>query len=215
MPMHTLPSLPYAYEALEPVIDTQTMQIHHNKHHQAYIDNLNKAITDTADAETPLEELFNKISSLPAVVRNNAGGHWNHSFFWSIMTNTVQSAELKVQSTILMHAIDESFGSYDNFVAEFTKAALSRFGSGWAWLIKEWKNESMKEWETIKLSIISTPNQDNPLMDIAETKWTPLLGIDVREHAYYLKYQNKRADYIATWMTVVNWAEVERKYSSM
>ena len=204
--MHTLPPLPYAYEALEPIIDTQTMQIHHDKHHQAYIDNLNKAIADTADAETPIDELLTKISTLPAVVRNNAGGHWNHSFFWSIMTSTVQSAESKMQSTTLIKAIDESFGSYDNFVAEFSKAALGRFGSGWAWLIIDADK---------KLVITSTPNQDNPLMDLAEVKWTPLLGIDVREHAYYLKYQNKRADYIAAWMQVVNWAEVEKRYMAM
>ncbi len=203
--MHTLPPLPYAYEALEPIIDTQTMQIHHDKHHQAYIDNLNKAIADTADAETPIEELLQKISSLSPVVRNNAGWHWNHSFFWSIMTDTVQSAESKMQSTTLIKAIDESFGSYDNFVAEFTKAALGRFGSGWAWLILDADK---------RLIITSTPNQDNLLMDIAEVPWTPLLGIDVREHAYYLKYQNKRADYIAAWMQVVNWAEVERRYQT-
>ena len=133
--MHTLPPLPYAYEALEPIIDTQTMQIHHDKHHQAYIDNLNKAIADTADAETPIDELLTKISTLPAVVRNNAGGHWNHSFFWSIMTDEATSKKLKAESTILIKAIDDSFGSYDNFVTEFTKAALGRFGSGWAWLI--------------------------------------------------------------------------------
>lgn len=135
--MHTLPPLPYSYEALEPIIDAKTMEIHYSKHHQAYIDNLNKALADTNDAQTPLEALLSKISQFPAAVRNNAGGHWNHSFFWSIMTNTVQSAELKVQSTILMQAIDDSFGSYDNFVAEFSKAALGRFGSGWAWLILE------------------------------------------------------------------------------
>lgn len=203
MPMHTLPPLPYAYDALEPVIDTQTMQIHHDKHHQAYIDNLNKAIADTADVETPIDELLTKISTLPLVVRNNTGWHWNHSFFWSIMTDTATSEKMKTESTTIMQAIDTSFGSYDNFVAEFTKAALGRFGSGWAWLICDTDK---------KLIITSTPNQDNPLMDIAEVKWTPLLGIDVREHAYYLKYQNKRADYIAAWMQVVNWAEVEKRY---
>ncbi len=201
--MHTLPPLLYAYDALEPIIDMQTMQIHHDKHHQAYIDNLNKAVADTTDAETPIDELLTKISTLPAVVRNNAGGHWNHSFFWSIMTDTATSEKMKTESTTIMQAIDDSFGSYDNFVAEFTKAALSRFGSGWAWLILVADK---------KLIITSTPNQDNPLMDLAEVKWTPLLGIDVREHAYYLKYQNKRADYIAAWMQVVNWAEVEKRY---
>ena len=206
MPMHTLPPLLYSYDALEPIIDAQTMEIHYSKHHQAYIDNLNKALADTDDANTPIDELLTKISTLPAVVRNNAGGHWNHSFFWSIMTSTVQSAESKMQSTTLIKAIDESFGSYDNFVAEFSKAALGRFGSGWAWLIIDADK---------KLVITSTPNQDNPLMDLAEVKWTPLLGIDVREHAYYLKYQNKRADYIAAWMQVVNWAEVEKRYMAM
>ena len=191
----TLSPLPYAHEALEPHIDALTMHIHHGKHHQAYVDNLNKAIAGTAHETKSIEELVANAGSISAPVRNNGGGHWNHTFFWASMapnaggTPTGQLAE----------AINTAFGSFDAFKEKFNQAGLTRFGSGWAWLI-------IKDG---KLEITSTPNQDNPLMDVAEVKGTPILGADVWEHAYYLKYQNKRADYLAAFWNVVNWAVVE------
>lgn len=187
----TLPALPYGYDALEPHIDQLTMQIHHDKHHQAYVDNLNKAIAGTENENKSLEELIKNAGQLSAAIRNNGGGHWNHSFFWEILSpNGGGKPEGK-----LALAIDEAFGSLDAMKEKFNAAGAGRFGSGWAWLIA---NDG-------KLSINSTPNQDNPLMDVAEAKGTPILGADVWEHAYYLKYQNKRGDYLKAFWEIVNW----------
>ena len=189
----TLPKLQYAYNALEPYIDALTMEIHHSKHHQAYIDNLNKAIGGTPNEHLSLEEIVKNAGSISPAVRNNGGGHWNHSFFWESLSPNKSSHNEK-----LLTAINASFESVDNFKTLFAQAGMTRFGSGWAWLIK--KDE--------KLVICSTPNQDNPLMDVAEVKGTPILGVDVWEHAYYLKYQNKRADYLAAFWNIVNWDKV-------
>src|SRR4029078_8854986 len=173
----TLPALPYAHNALEPHIDELTMQIHHGKHHQAYVDNLNKAIAGTANENKSIEELVKNAGSISPAVRNNGGGHWNHSFFWEILGPGAGG----VPEGNLSDAINKEFGSFEAFKEKFNIAGTTRFGSGWAWLIKQ----------DGKLVIASPPNQDNPLMDIAETKGTPLLGCDVWEHAYYLKYQNR------------------------
>ncbi len=198
-----LPALPYAASALEPAIDTQTMTIHHGKHHQAYIDALNKAVaSDPALAGQTLEQLVAKAGTLPATVRNNAGGHWNHSFFWKTMA---PPAETGLPSPALKAAIDAGFGSMDAFKAAFKQAGMGRFGSGWAWLIVAADG---------KLAVSSTPNQDNPLMDVAEVKGTPVLGNDVWEHAYYLKYQNRRADYLDGWWQVVNWKMVSERFAA-
>lgn len=198
----SLPPLPYAASALEPAIDAQTMAIHHDKHHQAYVDALNKAVAaDPALAGQSLEQLVAKAGTLPPIVRNNAGGHWNHSFFWKTMAPTAQAG---TPSKALAAAIDARFGSLDKFKAAFKDAGTKRFGSGWVWLIIGVDG---------KLAITSTPNQDNPLMDVAEVKGTPILGNDVWEHAYYLKYQNRRADYLDGWWQVVNWSEVSRRYA--
>jgi Fe-Mn family superoxide dismutase len=175
------------------------MEIHHSKHHQAYVDNLNKALTGLPDSGQPLEVLLGNVSKLPPAIRNNAGGHYNHTFFWEIMTPPQKSGE---PSQKLRDAIDRSFGSFNSFKEQFTVAATSRFGSGWAWLIKTEDG----------LKVVSTPNQDNPLMDIADTRGTPILAVDVWEHAYYLKYRNKRAEYLSNWWTVVNWVEVSRLF---
>jgi len=196
----TLSPLPYAYEALEPHIDAQTMQIHHGKHHQAYIDNLNKAIAGSEHESKSIEELVKHAGSISVAVRNNGGGHWNHTFFWESMAPNAGGAP----SGKIAAAIDTAFGSFDAFKEKFSQAGMTRFGSGWAWLI-------LKDG---KLEITSTPNQDNPLMEIAEVKGTPLLGADVWEHAYYLKYQNKRADYLAAFWNVVNWKVVEERMSA-
>ncbi len=196
----TLPPLPYAFEALEPHIDTRTMQIHHGKHHQAYVDNLNKAIAGTAHEGKSLEELVKAAGSISAAVRNNGGGHWNHTFFWESMAPNAGGAP----GGQLAAAIDAAFGSFDAFREKFANAGMTRFGSGWAWLI-------VKEG---KLEISSTPNQDNPLMDVAEVKGTPLLGVDVWEHAYYLHYQNRRADYLAAFWNVVNWSKVAERFAA-
>jgi superoxide dismutase, Fe-Mn family len=190
-----LPNLPYAYNALEPFIDAQTMEIHHSKHHQAYVTNLNKAVAGTPNEFTPLIDIIKSISKSSIAVRNNGGGHWNHSFFWEIL-----SPKATTPSDTLMAMINRDFGSLEKMQADFNAAATSRFGSGWAWLIVQ----------DNKLKISSTPNQDNPLMDIAEVKGTPILGLDVWEHAYYLKYQNKRADYIKAFWNIVNWDKVEK-----
>lgn len=195
----TLPALPYAYDALEPHIDKQTMQIHHDKHHQAYVDNLNKAIAGTENENKSIEELVKHAGSISPAVRNNGGGHWNHSFFWESLTANGGQPDGK-----LADAINEAFGSLEGMKEKFNAAGLSRFGSGWAWLINN----------NGKLEISSTPNQDNPLMDVAETKGTPLLGCDVWEHAYYLKYQNKRADYLNAFWSVVNWKKVAERFKS-
>jgi Fe-Mn family superoxide dismutase len=190
----TLPALPYGYDALEPHIDQLTMQIHHDKHHQAYVDNLNKAIAGTENENKSLEDLIKNAGQLSAAIRNNGGGHWNHSFFWEILSpDGGGKPEGKLAS-----AIDEAFGSFDAMKEKFNAAGIGRFGSGWAWLIA---NDG-------KLSITSTPNQDNPLMDVAEAKGTPILGADVWEHAYYLKYQNKRGDYLKAFWEVVNWKKI-------
>lgn len=196
----TLPPLPYPSNALEPYIDQQTMEIHHGKHHQAYVTNLNAAIAGTEHENKSLEELLAQVSKLPVAVRNNGGGHWNHTFFWNVMAPNaggVPTGELAI-------AINNTFGSFDKFKEEFSKAAISRFGSGWAWLIVA----------DGQLKVFSTPNQDNPLMDVAEHRGTPILGLDVWEHAYYLKYQNRRPEYVAAFWNVINWNEVARLYAA-
>jgi Fe-Mn family superoxide dismutase len=196
-----LAPLPYASDALEPFIDKATMEIHHGKHHQAYVNNLNAAVTGTALEGQSLEDLLKNVSKNPPAVRNNGGGHWNHTFFWKLLKKN----ESGKPSGSIAGAIDKKFGSFDAFKEEFTKAATTRFGSGWAWLIVDASGE---------LAVTSTPNQDNPLMDVAEKPGKPLLGLDVWEHAYYLKYQNKRPDYIAAFWNVVNWDEVNKAYEA-
>ena len=197
----TLPQLPYAHEALEPHIDAQTMQIHHGKHHQAYVDNLNKAIAGGEHENKSLEDLVRTAGAISPAVRNNGGGHWNHTFFWdSLAPNSTGQPSGK-----LADAINEAFGSFDAFKEKFNTAGTTRFGSGWAWLI-------VKDG---KLEVSSTPNQDNPLMDVAEVKGMPILGCDVWEHAYYLKYQNRRPDYITAWWDVVNWDFVAKRMDSV
>ena len=199
----TLPPLGYGYDALEPVIDTETMTIHHSKHHQAYVDNLNEAVAaDPALAGQSLDQLVAKAGTLPAAVRNNAGGHWNHTFFWQTMAPV---AEVGAISPALAAAIDAQFGSLEKFKAAFKAAGTARFGSGWVWLIVGADG---------KLAITSTPNQDNPLMDAAGVKGTPVLGNDVWEHAYYLKYQNRRGDYLDGWWQVVDWGKVSERYAA-
>ena len=196
---HTLPALPYSFDALEPHIDAQTMQIHHDKHHQAYVDNLNKALAGTGNEEKTLEELMGNISAYPAAVRNNGGGHYNHSLFWTILGPGANQP-----SGPLANAINETFGSLDELKEKMSTAGATRFGSGWSWLLV---NDG-------KLYVSSTPNQDNPLMDIAEVKGTPILGIDVWEHAYYLKYQNRRPDYLKAIWNVINWDAVAARYKA-
>ena len=196
----TLPALPYAYEALEPHIDTKTMQIHHGKHHQAYVDNLNKAVAGTAVEGKSIEELVTVAGSISPAVRNNGGGHWNHTFFWDSMAANAGG----LPSGSLADAINAAFGSFDGFKEKFAAAGATRFGSGWAWLI-------VKDG---KLEVTSTPNQDNPLMDVAEVKGTPILGCDVWEHAYYLNYQNRRPDYITAFWNVVNWNKVAERFDA-
>lgn len=193
----TLPPLPYAPEALEPHIDAQTMTIHHDKHHQAYVDNLNKAIAGTEHENKSIEELVKNAGSISPAVRNNGGGHWNHTFFWEILGPKSEGPGGR-----LAEAINSTFGSLDALIEKVNAAGTTRFGSGWAWLI-------VKDG---KLEVTSTPNQDNPLMEVAETKGTPILGIDVWEHAYYLKYQNKRPDYLKAVWNVINWNKVAEHY---
>ena len=195
----TVPALTYAYEALEPHIDKETMTIHHDKHHQAYVDNLNKAIAGTENENKSIEELVKHAGTISPAVRNNGGGHWNHSFFWeSLAPNAGGNPDGK-----LADAINEAFGSFDEFKEKFNTAGTTRFGSGWAWLGSQ----------DGKLVICSTPNQDNPLMDVAECKCTPILGCDVWEHAYYLKYQNRRPEYLKAFWNVVNWKKVTERYN--
>ena len=194
----TLPNLPYAFDALEPHIDAQTMQIHHGKHHQAYVNNLNAALEKAPDfAGLSLDDLMKNINTVPesvrTAVRNNGGGHWNHSKFWTWMAPNAGGAP----TGKIADAINGSFGGFDKFKEEWAKAGAGRFGSGWVWLLNDGG----------KLSITSSPNQDNPLMD---GKPAPILGLDVWEHAYYLKYQNRRPDYIGAWWNVVNWDEVNK-----
>lgn len=196
-----LPRLPFAFNALEPYIDARTMEIHHGKHHQAYITNLNNAIAGTDAEHLSIDEVCRNISRYPVAVRNNGGGHFNHDLFWKILTPNAKQAP----EGVLAEAINSTFGSLADFQKLFAAAATGRFGSGWAWLILN---------PSGKLEITSTPNQDNPLMDIAEVKGTPILGLDVWEHAYYLHYQNRRPDYIASFWNVVNWNEVERRFNS-
>ena len=190
-------TLPYAYNALEPYIDATTMDIHYNKHHTAYIKNVNEAIAGESITYSTEKDFFASASKLSMKARNNGGGAWNHNFFWQVMKpNSGGTPSGKV-----LDAIQSSFGSFEKFKESFSQAGVSRFGSGWAWLVKDGH----------ALKIGSTPNQDNPLMDISELKGTPLLALDVWEHAYYLKYQNKRAEYIANWWNVVNWDEVAKQ----
>ncbi len=196
----TLPALPYAYDALEPHIDVATMTIHHTKHHQAYVTNLNNAIAGTPNEHKTLEELVHAAGTISPAVRNNGGGHWNHSFFWEILAPNAGGAP----TGELAEAINATFGSFEEFKTKFAAAGATRFGSGWAWLVK---TEG-------KLVISSTPNQDNPLMDFAEVKGTPLLGVDVWEHAYYLKYQNRRPDYLAAIWNLVNWNKVAEHFAA-
>ena len=198
---HQLPNLPYEYNALEPHIDARTMEIHHGKHHNAYVTNLNNAIAGTEMENLSLEELCKNISKYPAAIRNNGGGHYNHSLFWTIMKKNGGGNPLGK----LAIAIDNELGGYDKFKEMFAAAATTRFGSGWAWLCVD---------ESGKLCVCSSPNQDNPLMDVAEKKGTPVLGLDVWEHAYYLNYQNRRPDYIAAFWNVINWDEVGRRYEA-
>ena len=195
-----LPALPYATNALEPHIDTLTMEIHHGKHHNAYVTNLNNAVAGTDSEGKSIEELMSNISNLPPAVRNNGGGHFNHSLFWTVMSPNGGGAP----SGDLASAIDSTFGSFDAFKAEFSKAAATRFGSGWAWLCLD---------SSGGLFVTSSPNQDNPTMDIAEKSGTPILGLDVWEHAYYLNYQNRRPDYISAFWNVVDWNAVAQRYA--
>jgi Fe-Mn family superoxide dismutase len=202
---HELPKLSYAYNALEPHIDAQTMEIHHSKHHQAYVNNLNNALAGTGLENTPVDQLIADLSKVPEAkrmaVRNNGGGHANHSFFWELMA----PGGAKEPSGDLAAAINSAFGSFATFKEQFAAAGVGRFGSGWAWLVPVGG----------KLVITSTPNQDSPLMKgVVDTNGTPILGLDVWEHAYYLKYQNRRPDYIGAWWNVVNWDVVAEKFKS-
>ena len=199
---HSLPQLPYGFDALEPSIDAQTMQIHHGKHHQAYVNNLNAALEKAPDVQDkPLEELLANLNAVPeavrGAVRNNGGGHWNHSFFWQIMAPNAGGEP----SGALAAAIDRVFGGFAKLKEQFNAAGVGRFGSGWAWLLRDGNG----------LTITSSPNQDNPLMD-GKKAGDVLLGVDVWEHAYYLKYQNRRPDYLNAWWNVVNWREVEKRF---
>ncbi len=196
----TLPELPYEYDALEPTIDRMTMEIHHSKHHNAYVSKLNAAVEGTDLDGKSLEDILSKVSNHSAAVRNNGGGHFNHSLFWSIM----KPGGAEVPSS-LSDSINSTFTSFDEFKNQFSNAAVTRFGSGWAWLVVQ----------DGKLAIGSTPNQDNPIMDVSDIKGTPILGLDVWEHAYYLKYQNRRPEYIENWWNVVNWEEVAKRYNDI
>jgi len=196
----TLPALPYAFNALEPHIDARTMEIHHGKHHNAYVTNLNNAVAGKPEENLSIEEICASISKYPAAVRNNGGGHYNHSLFWTVMSPNGGGSP----TGALAEAINSAFGSFDEMKTKFNTAAATRFGSGWAWLIKDASG---------KLAITSTPNQDNPLMDVAEVKGTPILGLDVWEHAYYLNYQNRRPDYATAFWNVVNWNEVASRFA--
>jgi len=195
----TLPNLPYPTDALEPYIDKMTMEIHHGKHHAAYVTNLNKAIEGTEWDKKSIEQILAGVSKLPVAVRNNGGGHYNHSLFWNLMKPKGGGAP----TGDLAAAITRDFGSVDKFKEQLSGAGMNRFGSGWAWLIKQ----------DGKLAITSTPNQDNPMMDLADVKGVPILGIDVWEHAYYLKYQNRRAEYLAAFWNVVNWDEAAKRFA--
>lgn len=198
----TLPPLPYAHDALEPAIDKATMELHHGKHHQAYVDNLNKAVdADSSLQGKSLEELFTSISKAPKAVRNNGGGHWNHSLFWELLAPADKTGQ---PSAELAAAIDRDLGGMDRFKEALNAAGVGQFGSGWAWLIVQ----------DGKLKVTSTPNQDNPLMDVAEEKGAVVLAADVWEHAYYLKYQNRRADYLKAFWSVVNWNKANALFAA-
>ena len=197
----TLPALPYAFNALEPHIDARTMEIHHGKHHNAYVTNLNAAVAGKPEESLSIEEICKNISKYSAPVRNNGGGHYNHSLFWTVLGPNAGGAP----TGALADGITAAFGSFDEFKTKFAAAGTTRFGSGWAWLIVGADG---------KLAITSTPNQDNPLMDVAEIKGTPILGLDVWEHAYYLNYQNRRPDYITAFWNVVNWSEVAKRFAA-
>jgi superoxide dismutase, Fe-Mn family len=196
-----LPKLPYANYALEPHIDTRTMELHHSKHHQAYINNLNDAIAGTGLDKEPITAILKNVSQYDVAVRNNGGGHYNHTFFWTILSPQGSG----IFSGEIADAIHQRFGSFEQFKEAFAAAATTRFGSGWAWLYVADNGE---------LNICATPNQDNPLMDVVPTehRGTPILGLDVWEHAYYLHYQNRRSEYIAAFWNVVNWEEVARRF---
>lgn len=195
-----LPKLDYAYSALEPNIDARTMEIHHSKHHQAYVTNLNNAIAGTDAEKMSIEDICKNISKFPMAVRNNGGGHYNHSLFWQVMAPNAGG----MPTGDLAKAIETDLGGFEKFKTDFNAAGATRFGSGWAWLcVKEGK-----------LCVCSTPNQDNPLMDIADCKGTPILGMDVWEHAYYLNYQNRRPDYMAAFFNVINWEKVSVLYAA-
>jgi Fe-Mn family superoxide dismutase len=194
----TLPPLPYGYDALEPTIDAQTMTLHHTKHHQAYVDKLNEGVAEEGLDGQSLEQILSGISGRSKKVRNNGGGHWNHSFFWEIMSPSGGEPDGRLQE-----AINSAFGSFDALKTKFNEAGVGQFGSGWVWLIAGPDGA---------LQITSTPNQDNPLMDDAPVKGTPILGNDVWEHAYYLKYNNRRPEYLGAWWNVVNWAKVAEHY---
>ena len=199
----TLPALPYAYDALSSAIDAETMEIHHGRHHKAYVDNLNTAIkADPSLSGASLTDLMKRVSILPATVRNNGGGHYNHSLFWKLMAPVGQGGS---PSAALEVALVRDFGSVAAFKTAFNQAATGRFGSGWAWLVVS----------DGRLKVTSTGNQYNPLMDVADVKGAPLLAVDVWEHAYYLRYQNKRADYLTAWWSVVNWNEVNRLFAAV
>ncbi len=193
----TLPALDYDYTALEPYIDARTMEIHHTKHHQGYVSKLNDAVSGTEWEYKQFEDILANISKSPVALRNNGGGHYNHSLFWKIMSPGAGG----IPGGDLLDAIKGSFGSFDRFKEQFTNAALTRFGSGWAWLVQAGN----------QLQVVSTPNQDNPLMDVADVQGNPLLGIDVWEHAYYLKYQNRRNEYIEAFWNVINWDAVNSR----
>lgn len=196
----TLPALPYAFNALEPHIDARTMEIHHGKHHNTYVTNLNNALAGKPEENSSIEDICKNISKFPVAVRNNGGGHYNHSFFWTILGPNGGKP-----SGALADAINSAFTSFDEFKTKFAAAATGRFGSGWAWVILD---------SSGKLQITSTPNQDNPLMDVAEVQGKPVLGLDVWEHAYYLNYQNRRPDYITAFWNVVNWSEVAKRFAA-
>ena len=195
-----LPALPYASDALEPNIDKATMEIHHGKHHAAYVTNLNKALEGKDDSSS-IEDICKNISKYPMAVRNNGGGHFNHSLFWTVMAPNAGGKP----SGELASAIDAAFGSFEDFKTAFSQAGATRFGSGWAWLIVGADG---------KLAVTSTPNQDNPLMDVAEVQGTPILGVDVWEHAYYLNYQNRRPDYLTAFFNTINWDEVAKRFAA-
>ena len=200
---YTLPPLPYAFEGLEPAVDRETMMVHHGKHHAGFVNNLNTLSADIPELKKgAIETLLPNISKFPAAVRNNLGGHYNHAIFWQVMAPAGKGGKA---SAALLKAIEQQFGSYAQFQTQFSDAGAKRFGSGWAWLIVLPDG---------KLAITSTPNQDNPLMDVAEVRGIPVLALDVWEHAYYLKYRNVRGDYIKAWWEVVNWNEVNQRFTA-